>query len=94
MIDNVHPVTGSSTHLCLFDRFHERNTVKRKEIFRRVTHVKELKGMVNTQRDEQLHAAHRYDQGCELELEIAELELELELETQNLVGLELELENI
>ena len=32
VIDDVHPVTGSSTHLCLFGRFHERNTVKRKEI--------------------------------------------------------------
>ena len=61
MIHDVHPVTGSSTHLCLFDRFYERNTVKRKEILRRVTHVKELKGVVNTQRDEQLHAALRYD---------------------------------
>ena len=61
VIDDVHPVTGSGTRFCLFDRFHERNTVKRKEILRRVTHIKELKGVVNTQRDEQLHAAHRYD---------------------------------
>ena len=61
VIDDVHPVTGSSTHLCLFDRFHECNTVKTKKILRRVTHVKELKGVVNTQRDEQLHATHCYD---------------------------------
>ena len=63
VIDDGHPVTGSNTHLCLFDRFHERNPVKRKEILRRVTHVKELKGVVNTSRDKQLHAAHRYDSG-------------------------------
>ena len=61
VIDDVYPVTGSGTRLCLFDQFHERNTVKRNEILRRVTHVKELKGVVTTQRDEQLHAAHRYD---------------------------------
>ena len=31
VIDDVHPVAGSSTHLCLFDRLHERNTVKEKK---------------------------------------------------------------
>ena len=57
---DVHPVTGSNYHLCLFDRFDEANTTSEKEILRRITLFKELNGLVNTQRDEQLHAAYRY----------------------------------
>ena len=47
--------------MCLFDRFHEKNTKESKEILRRVTHVEKLSGFLNTQRDKQLHSACRYD---------------------------------
>ena len=58
---NSHPINGSSVRMCLFDRFHEKNTKESKEILRRVTHVEKLSGFLNTQRDEQLHSACRYD---------------------------------
>ena len=58
---DLHPVSGSEQHLCLFDRLHERNAKKEVEILRRVTNVKELKGKLNTQKDEQLHAAYNHD---------------------------------
>ena len=41
--------------LCLYDRFHETNTVKEAEILRRVTLSPHLNGLVNTQVAEQLH---------------------------------------
>ena len=50
-----HPITESSIHLCLFDRFHEGNESKPKEILRRITHVPQLNGILNTQREEQLN---------------------------------------
>ena len=41
--------------LCLYDRFHETNTVREAEIVRRVTLSPYLNGLVNTQVAEQLH---------------------------------------
>ena len=57
----IHPVTGSDQHLCLFDRLHERNAKKDEEALRRVRNVKELKGTLNTQKDEQLHLLYNHD---------------------------------
>ncbi|MES9880904.1 MAG: hypothetical protein ABW185_08490 [Sedimenticola sp.] len=57
----VHPISGSDWHLCLFDRFHERNVKKEEEVMRRITHVKQLKGRLNSQKDEQLHAKYNHD---------------------------------
>ena len=59
--EEIHPVTGSKMRLCLFDRFHETNTKRREEILRRITFVKELNDLINSQRDEQLHLSCRYD---------------------------------
>ena len=57
----AHPVTGSEVHLCLFDRLHERNVKKEDEVLRRVTHVRQLKGLVNTQTQEQLNNFYNKD---------------------------------
>lgn len=57
----MHPVTGSDQHLCLFDRLHERNAKKDEEALRRVRNIKELKGNLNTQKDEQLHLLYNHD---------------------------------
>ncbi|KAJ8023112.1 HMG domain-containing protein 3 [Holothuria leucospilota] len=53
---NVHPVTGSNEHYCLFDRLHEGNVKGEFEILRRVRFVPELCGKLNTQAQEQLHS--------------------------------------
>ena len=50
-----YPITGSDTYLCLFDRFHERNTSSEIDVLRRITSVPELNGLVNKQVEEQLH---------------------------------------
>ena len=52
---NVHPVTGSDTYMCLFDRFHERNTSSEIDVLRRITCIPELNSLLNTQVEEQLH---------------------------------------
>ena len=57
----IHPVTGNDQHLCLFDRLHERNAKKDEEVLKRVRNVKELKGNLNTQKDEQLHLLYNHD---------------------------------
>ena len=57
----THPVTGSDQHLCLFDRLHERNAKKDEEALRRVRNIKELKGNLYTQKDEQLHLLYNHD---------------------------------
>ena len=54
-----YPINGSKTRLCLFDRFHEKNTVSEVEILRRVTFIPQLHDILNTQVEEQLHL--RYD---------------------------------
>ena len=52
---NVHPITGSDIHLCLFDRFHEGNSSSDKEYLRRINNVPQLSSVVNSQVQEQLH---------------------------------------
>ncbi len=56
---NCHPLTGSSEHYALYDRFHEYNTKDPRDALRRVQVVPELCGWVNTQTAEQLFAAMR-----------------------------------
>ena len=52
---SLHPITNSDVHLCLFDRFHENNTSSEIETLRKIGYVLELKGMFNSQVEEQLH---------------------------------------
>ncbi len=54
-----HPLTGSSEHYVLYDRFHECNTKDPKDVLRRVDIVPELSGWLNTQTAEQLFAGMR-----------------------------------
>jgi hypothetical protein len=56
-----HPITGSNDHFCLFDRFHKSNPQKEREVLRRVTHVRQLNGLINTQRQEQLYNVFNRD---------------------------------
>lgn len=49
-----HPVTGSSQHYVLYDRFHEANSRDPRDALRRLQLVPELAGQVNTQVAEQL----------------------------------------
>ena len=56
-----HPITGSNDHFCLFDRFHECNPQNEREVLRRVTHVRQLNGLINTQRQEQLYNVFNRD---------------------------------
>ncbi|XP_025759952.1 uncharacterized protein LOC109195591 isoform X3 [Oreochromis niloticus] len=57
--ENPHPVTGSSDHYVLYDRFHEGNTKDPKDLLRRVQLVPELKGWLNSQVVEQFFANMR-----------------------------------
>ena len=59
--ERQHPVSGSDTRLCLFDRLHERNVKKDVEVLRRITNIKELKGKLNSQKDEQIHSSYNHD---------------------------------
>ena len=52
---NVHPITGSDIHLCLFDRFHEGNSSSDIEYLRRINNIPQLNSVVNSQVQEQLH---------------------------------------
>ena len=52
---NVHPITESDIHLCLFDRFHERNSSSDKEYLCRINNIPQLNSVVNSQVQEQLH---------------------------------------
>ena len=52
---NTHPVTGSDVHLCLFDKFHERNTTSKTEVLRSIGNITELNGKFNSEIEEQLH---------------------------------------
>lgn len=53
---NGHPLTGSSHHYVLYDRFHEANTKDIKDVLRKLTLVPQLAGKVNSQVAEQLFA--------------------------------------
>ena len=52
---NVHPITGSEIHLCLFDRFHEGNSASDIEYFRKINNIPQLNSVVSSQVQEQLH---------------------------------------
>ena len=56
--NDVHPVTGSDSHLALFDRLHESNTKREVESLRRIACVKELFGKINSEAAEQLHGVY------------------------------------
>ena len=56
-----HPVTGSNVHLSLFDLLHEKNVKKDEEVLRRVTHVKQLNGLINTHGQKQLNNVYNKD---------------------------------
>ena len=46
---NTHSVTGCDVHLCLFDKFHERNTISKIEALRRVRNITELIAKFNSE---------------------------------------------
>ena len=46
---DAHPVTGSNAHLCLFDKFHERNSSSEIEALRRIGNLPELNGLFNSE---------------------------------------------
>ncbi|XP_029943211.1 uncharacterized protein LOC115385366 [Salarias fasciatus] len=52
-----HPLTGSSYHYVLYDRFHEADTKDPQEVLRRINLVPELQGSLNSQVAEQLFAS-------------------------------------
>ena len=52
---DAHPVTGSDAHLCLFDKFHGRNSSSEIEALRRSGNIPELNGLFNSKIEEQLH---------------------------------------
>lgn len=56
---NGHPLTGSSEHYVLYDRFHENNTKDSRDKLRKIQLVPELAGRVNSQCAEQLFSQMR-----------------------------------
>jgi hypothetical protein len=54
---NVHPVTGTAAHYALFDRFHEQNSKSRPDLLRRLDFCSQLRGILNTQRVEELFSS-------------------------------------
>lgn len=54
-----HPLTGSSEHYALYDRFHEANTKDKKDVLRKIELVPQLCGWVNSQCAEQLFGGMR-----------------------------------
>ena len=54
-----HPMTGSSEHYALYDRFHEANTKDPKDVLRKIELVPELRGWANSQCAEQLFSGMR-----------------------------------
>ncbi|KAK0152218.1 HMG domain-containing protein 3 [Merluccius polli] len=52
-----HPLTGSSDHYVLYDKFHEANTRDPQEVLRRINLVPELQGSLNSQVAEQLFSS-------------------------------------
>ena len=52
---NVHPITGSETHLGIFDRFYEEISSSDIEYLRRINDISQLNSVVNSQIQEQLH---------------------------------------
>ena len=58
---NTHPVTGSDVHLCLFDKFHERNTTSKTEVLRRIGNITELNRKFNSEFEKQIHLKFEND---------------------------------
>ncbi|XP_052007900.1 uncharacterized protein LOC127661315 [Xyrauchen texanus] len=56
---NGHPITGSSDHYALYDRFHEANSKDARDTLRKVELVPELCGWLNSQCAEQLFSGMR-----------------------------------
>lgn len=54
--ENGHPITGSSQHYVLYDKFHQANTKDPRDMLRRIDVVPELQGSLNSQVAEQLFA--------------------------------------
>ena len=52
---DAHPVTGSDIHLCLFDKFHERNSSSEIEALGQIGNVPELNSLFNSEIKEQPH---------------------------------------
>ncbi|XP_072565367.1 uncharacterized protein, partial [Paramormyrops kingsleyae] len=46
--ENGHPITGSSEHYALYDRFHEANSKDARDVLRKVELVPELRGWINS----------------------------------------------
>lgn len=59
--DEVHPVTGSSERILLFDWFHKDNCKEPVESLRKCSLVQELKGIINTQALEQENSSRKRD---------------------------------
>ena len=47
--------------MCLFDKFHERNTTSKIEVLRRIENITKLNGKFNSEIEEQLHLKFDYD---------------------------------
>ena len=58
---DAHSVTGSDVHLCLFDKFHERNSSSEIEALRRIGNIPELNGPFNSEIEEQLYLQFHSD---------------------------------
>ena len=54
-------MTGSDAHLCLFDKFHERNSSYEIEALPRNGNIPELNGLFNSEIEEQLHLKFNSD---------------------------------
>ena len=52
---NLHSITESDIHLCLFDRFYEANSSSDIEYLRRTNSIPQLNSNVNIEVQEQLH---------------------------------------
>lgn len=52
-----HPLTGSSDHYVLYDKFHEANTTDPKEVLRRINLVPEIQSSLNSQVAKQLFSS-------------------------------------
>ena len=52
---DAHLVTGSDAHLCLFDKFHERNSSSEIQALHRIGNIPELNCFFNSEIEEQLH---------------------------------------
>ena len=52
---NAHPVTGSDVHLCLYDKFLERNSSSEIQALHRIGNIPELNGLFSSEIEEQLH---------------------------------------